>query len=139
MVERVVDGDTFIARRGPGSPRLRVRIIGIDAPESVRPGTPPQCHGAQASAYLAGLLKERRVRAAYQLGRPQDRFGRELWDVWLPDGTFVAGQAVQLGNARALRLRPHVRHAAYLSATEAAARMSGAGLWGACPAVPSTQ
>jgi len=54
--------------------------------------------------------------------------------VWLPDGTFVAGQAVLLGNARALRLRPHVRYADYLRATEDSARLAGAGLWGACPA-----
>jgi micrococcal nuclease len=132
-VERVVDGDTFLAHVDGSSRRLRVRIIGVDSPETVKPEEPTQCYGKQASAYLKKLIARRQVRAAYESGGRQDRFGRELWDVWLPDGTFVAGQLVEQGYARTLRIRPQVRHAGYLRALEQSASAEHRGLWGACP------
>lgn len=131
-VERVVDGDTLIARRSTGSPQIRVRLIGIDSPETVKPGTPTQCYGPEASAYLKGAVAGTRIRAAYQNGGRVDRYGRDLWDIWLADGTFVAGQEVDRGYATALRVRPQVAHAAYLSAVEATAKAARRGLWGSC-------
>jgi micrococcal nuclease len=133
-VDRVVDGDTFLARIDGSSRRLRVRIIGVDSPETVKPEEPAQCFGAQASAHLKKLVERRRVRAAYQPGGQRDRFGRELWDVWLPDGTFVAGQLVEQGYARTVRIRPQVRHAGYLRRLEERASRERRGLWAACPA-----
>lgn len=133
-VERVVDGDTFLAHVDGSSRRLRVRIIGVDSPETVKPEQPTQCFGRQASAYLKKLVERRKVRAAYQPGGRRDRFDRELWDVWLPDGTFVAGQLVEQGYARSVRIRPQVRHADYLRALERRASNERRGLWGACPA-----
>lgn len=129
----MVDGDTLIARRAPGNQRLRVRVIGIDSPETVQADTATACYGPQASAYLTALLRGSQIMAAYEVGRHQDKFDRELWDIWLPDGTFVAADEVALGYARALRIRPQVEHAAYLSAVEAAAKTARRGLWGACP------
>jgi micrococcal nuclease len=131
-VDRVVDGDTVIAQRSGVRTKLRVRLIGLDSPETVKPGTPVQCFGAESSAYLRDLLQGRDVTAAYEGGGHLDRFGRELWDIWLPDGTFVAGQEVALGYARALRVRPQVEHAAYLSRQQSAARAARRGLWKAC-------
>ena len=95
-VERVVDGDTFIAvRRGE---RLRVRLIGVDAPESVKPGAPVECWGPESSRLLTRLLPVgTRVRAAYQDGGKLDRYGRHLWDVWLPDGRFLQAKLVRRG------------------------------------------
>jgi micrococcal nuclease len=131
-VDRVVDGDTVIARRRGVPAKLRVRLIGLDSPETVKPGTPVQCFGAEASAYLRHLLRGRDVTAAYERGGHLDRFGRELWDIWLPDGTFVAGDEIGLGYARALRVRPQVEHSAYLSDVESTARSARRGLWKAC-------
>ncbi|MEP7054592.1 MAG: thermonuclease family protein [Actinomycetota bacterium] len=132
-IERVVDGDTVIARRTPGGAKVRVRLIGIDSPETVKPGTPQQCYGPEASAYLAAALRGARITASYEGGGHLDKFGRDLWDIWLADGTFVAGQEVERGYARALRVRPQVDHAAYLSGVEAGAKAGRRGLWGACP------
>lgn len=130
-VDRVVDGDTFIAvRRGV---LVRVRLIGVDSPESVRPGYPVECWGHQASSVLTRLLPVgSRVRAAYQPGGRLDRYGRDLWDVWLPDGRFLQAVLVRRGAAEAVAYRPQVAHAAYLDQVEAGARSRGAGLWGAC-------
>lgn len=131
-VDRVVDGDTFIAvRRGE---LVRVRLIGVDAPESVRPGYPVECGGPQASAVLTRLLPVgTQVTAAYQTGGKRDQYGRDLWDVWLPDGRFLQGVLVRTGATEAYPYRPQVEHAAYLEKVENRARARDAGLWGHCP------
>src|SRR5258708_1227623 len=49
-VERVVDGDTLIVRSESGD-RLRVRVIGIDTPEDVKPDTPVECWALRAAAF----------------------------------------------------------------------------------------
>lgn len=130
-VVRVVDGDTFIARVAGGE--RRVRLIGVDAPESVAPGAPVECYGRRAGRVLAGLLPEgSQVRAAYQEGGRRDRFGRDLWDVWLPGGRFVQAGLVRVGAAQARAYPPHTDHADLLDRVEERARAAGAGLWGAC-------
>jgi micrococcal nuclease len=131
-VDRVVDGDTFIAvRRGE---LVRVRLIGVDAPESVRPGYPVECWGHEASAVLTRLLPAgTRVTAAYQDGGKRDQYGRDLWDVWLPDGRFLQGVLVRKGATESYPYRPQVAHAAYLETVETRARARDVGLWGHCP------
>jgi len=130
-VERVVDGDTFVARRD-GRP-FRVRLIGVDAPESVKPDSPVECYGPEASRQLHRLLPDgARVRAAYEPGGERDRFGRQLWDVWLPDGRFLQGVLVVQGAAEARLYRPQHTYADLLARVEDRARAGGAGLWGSC-------
>ena len=130
-VERVVDGDTFVAQQA--GRHVRVRLIGIDAPESVKPGAAVECHGKEASRLLADLLDEgTTVRAAFQTERHRDPNGRDLWDVWLPDGRFLQAVLVGAGAAEAREYRPHVAHAGYLEQVEEVARAGGAGLHGRC-------
>jgi len=130
-VERVVDGDTFLARHG--NRRVRVRLIGIDAPESVKPDASVECHGKEASRALSDVLPEgMTVRAAYQTERHRDPNGRDLWDVWLPDGRFLQAVLVRAGAVEARAYRPHVAHADYLEGVERLARAEGAGLHGRC-------
>jgi micrococcal nuclease len=130
-VERVVDGDTFIAvRRGE---RLRVRLIGVDAPESVKPGAPVECWGPESSRLLHRLLPVGApVKGAYQAGGTVDIYGRDLWDVWLPDGRFLQAVLVRKGGADAVAYRPQVAHAALLARLDAAATAAGRGQHGAC-------
>ena len=59
-VIEAVDGDTLSVRLRNGDQR-DVRLIGIDTPETVRPDTPVQCGGPQASASMHGLADGRRV------------------------------------------------------------------------------
>lgn len=130
-VERVVDGDTFVARRAGA--RLRVRVIGVNTPETVKPGAPVECYGPQAHERTAALLPPgATVRAAYEPGGRTDRYGRELWDVWLPDGRFLAGVLAAEGAARPLAIRPQTRYAGLLAGLADDARRRGRGLWGAC-------
>lgn len=132
-VERVVDGDTVVARLAGGE-RERVRYIGIDTPESVRPGTPVQCFAEAASARNSALVEGRPVILRLDAER-RDRYGRLLAYVYRrPDGLFVNAALVGEGYAETLRIPPNTAHAGELGRLERAARRRLAGLWGACPA-----
>ena len=129
-VVRVVDGDTFLARVGNG-PDVRVRIIGVDTPETVKPNTPVRCYGPQASAFTKHLLPAGTVvRAAHESGGDLDRYGRQLWDVWLPDGRFLESVLAASGAARAYPFPPQTEHAPLIAELAAAARTERRGLWG---------
>src|SRR4051812_40467526 len=74
-VVRVVDGDTVrVALAGRVE---RVRYIGVDTPESVKPGTPVQCYAHRAAAEDARLVAGRRVRLVLGLAA-RGRFRRRL-------------------------------------------------------------
>jgi micrococcal nuclease len=130
-VVRVVDGDTFLAVPAGGSRAVRVRVIGVDTPETVKPDTPVRCYGPQASAFTKHLLPAgTTLRVAHEPGGDIDRFGRQLWDVWLPDGRFLESVLVASGAARAYPFPPQVEHAALLGSLQQEARDAHRGLWG---------
>ena len=134
QVERVIDGDTLWVRRG--GERLKVRVLGINAPESVDPRRPVQCFGLAAAARARDLLEGQTV-TLYKdaLAGDSDRYGRALRYVILADGTDFGFVMLQDGYAYDYsRLFPDARAATYQAAV-AAARQSGQGLWapGACP------
>jgi len=132
QVVRVVDGDTFLARLDGRGPPLRVRIIGADTPETVKPGVAVRCYGPQASAFTKHLLRSGTwVRAAYEDGGTTDRYGRQLWDVWLPDGRFLEAVLVASGAARAYPYPPQLEHAEVLADLQRQAQAARRGLWGA--------
>ena len=131
VVSRVVDGDTFIARVGGAGPDLRVRIIGADTPETVKPNVAVRCYGPQASAFTKHLLRPGTVvLAAHEPGGDTDRYGRQLWDVWLPDGRFLESVLVASGAARAYPFAPQLEHAPVLAQLQSQARRAQRGLWG---------
>ena len=131
-VVRVVDGDTIRVAL-PGRVE-RVRYIGIDTPESVKPGTPVQCFAHRAAAENARLVGGRRVRLVLDV-EPRDRFGRLLAYVHrASDGLDVGAELVRRGFARTLTIPPDVRFAARFRALAASARREHRGLWSACPA-----
>jgi micrococcal nuclease len=110
----------------------KVRYIGMDTPESRRPGTPVQCFAKAASAYNARLLRGRRVELRLDVEH-RDRYGRLLAYVYRrPDGLFVNAELVRRGYATVLTVPPNVRHAAEFLRLERSARRKGRGLWGAC-------
>jgi micrococcal nuclease len=129
-VVRVVDGDTIrVALAGRVE---RVRYIGIDTPESVKPGTPVQCYAHRAAAENSRLVGGRRVRLVLDV-ESRDRFGRLLAYVYrASDGLFANDALVRRGFARTLTIPPNVRFAARFRALAAAARREHRGLWSAC-------
>ena len=130
VVTRVVDGDTIHVSLGGRDET--VRYIGMDTPESVKPGTPVQCYAKKASAENDRLVEGRRVRLRFDAER-RDRYGRLLAYVYRAgDGLFVNQELVRLGYARTLTIPPNVRHAARLAQLARVARDRRRGLWGAC-------
>jgi micrococcal nuclease len=129
-VTRVVDGDTVHVRLAGRDET--VRYIGIDTPESVRPGTPVQCYAEAASARNRRLVTGREVTLRTD-AESRDRYGRLLAYVYRRgDGLFVNAELVREGFATILTIPPNVAHAAELLALERAARKAGRGLWHAC-------
>jgi micrococcal nuclease len=129
-VTKVVDGDTIhVALSGRDE---RVRYIGMDTPETHKPGTPVQCYGRAASAFNARLLAGRRVRLRTDV-EARDRYGRLLAYVYRqPDGLFVNAELVRRGYAQILTIPPNVSHAGELLRLQRAARSARRGLWRAC-------
>lgn len=126
VVERVVDGDTIIVR-GVG----RVRLIGVDTPETVSPGRPVEFFGREASAFTKRLLEGRSVRLEYDRERT-DRYGRTLAYVYLADGTFVNAEIVRRGYGRAYKRFPF-RYLDQFKQLHIEARDAGRGLWNQPP------
>lgn len=123
-VERVADGDTVVATSENGT-RLRIRLLGIDAPEVPRGKTLGQPYGMEARSYLARLLINRSVQV--ELFGP-DVYKRNLAILWV-EGINVNVAMVRAGLAevyRSVRCEVYCRE---LTDAEARAQREHAGMW----------
>ena len=129
QVVRVVDGDTLIVNLDGA--QERIRLIGLDAPESVSPdasrNTP---EGAEASAYTKGALPPGTTVYLQKDVSETDDYGRLLRYVWLEVPTNANDPAevrekmfnailIASGHAQAKRYPPDTR---YTEVFEAIAR-----------------
>ena len=118
VISRVVDGDTVHCRSG-----LKVRLIGIDAPEMRQ--------GEVGRAARAALLRLTPVGSTVQLEAdvsPRDRYGRTLAYIWRGD-TLVNEAIIRLGWALRYTMPPDVRYVERFGAAERAARAAKVGMW----------
>ncbi len=130
-VDRIVDGDTVIL--DIDGQRERVRLIGIDTPESVAENRPRQCYGDEASDAIAGLLPEGSAVVAQRDIEARDQYDRLLLYIYrADDGLFVNRWMVENGFAAAVVYEPNSAHYDEFRALEAAAAQDGVGLWGVC-------
>jgi micrococcal nuclease len=137
-ITRVVDGDTVEVRitersDGPGAGRAEigetysVRLIGIDTPESVKPGSPVECFGKEASSATTALLDGQTVTLVKDV-EETDSYDRLLRYVYL--GQEMANARLVLnGYASAYTYPPNTRHSALFVALQREARTTDAGLW----------
>ena len=135
VVVGVVDGDTIDVEVAGGRVE-RVRLLGIDTPETVDPDRPVECGGPAASALLAELLPAGTVVRLERDTEARDRFGRLLAYVFRDDGTFVNEAIADAGAAEVLSIAPNAAYDERLAAAVARARAAGAGMWGTCPRAP---
>ena len=130
-VVRVIDGDTVDVDLD-GS-RERVRLIGVDTPESVARDRPIQCYGVEASDRTKELLPEG---TAVRLERDEvsrDQFGRLLAYVYRADDDLLVNlELIEGGFADAVTFGDNEALYDTFVAAEAAARAGGVGLWSAC-------
>jgi len=132
-VVRIVDGDTIVVDRGRGAEK--VRYIGMDTPETVKPDSPVEWMGPEASAANAALVEGRRVTLEKDVSET-DRFGRLLRDVWIekPTGWLMINlELVRTGFAAVSTYPPDVKYVDLLLAAQRQAREAGVGLWAARP------
>jgi micrococcal nuclease len=132
-VTRVVDGDTIDV--DIGGRRERVRLIGIDTPETKKPNTPVECYGPEASAFTAALLPDGTTVRIERDVVGRDDYGRLLGYVHLTGadtGTFVNLEIVEQGYARPLTIEPNSTFARDFAAAARRAERAGRGLWAAC-------
>jgi micrococcal nuclease len=132
-VLRVVDGDTVLLRLD-GDDR-RVRLLGVDAPESVTPDRPVECWGPQAAAAARRLMPEgAAVAVATDPSQgDEDRYGRLLAEVTVGGAAETVNVAlVRQGAAEVFRGDGRGRLQPALRAAEREARDAGRGLWGSC-------
>lgn len=125
FVERAIDGDTIELSDG-----RRVRYIGIDTPESVKPDTPVECFGKEASGRNRELVEGKTVRLVKDVSET-DTYGRLLRYVYIGN-TFVNRTLVEEGYAHAITIPPDVSLTDELRAAERNARERNVGLWSMC-------
>lgn len=127
-----VDGDTL--RVSMGAKLVYVRLVGIDTPEDVRPGTPEECGSTEAASSLKALAPGgARVRLAFDsVADHEDRYGRLLAHAFVGDRQL---EVVQLRRGWATVYRfdgqrfdglPRFKRA------ESEARNRSLGVWGSC-------
>lgn len=127
-VLRVVDGDTIEV--GIDGGEEDVRLIGVDTPETVKPGEPVECFGPQASSFTKDVLEGETVRLEFDQ-ELRDVYSRLLAYVYLGD-RFVNAELIERGYARTLEIEPNTSRAPELARLQTAAGAAGRGLWGAC-------
>lgn len=140
-MKRIVDGDTLIVEVDlpggdlpPGSDH-RIRLLEIDAPESVRPNTPIQCGGLAAAAFARAELPVGSRVFLLADREDTDEFGRNLRYAWNFEGEFFNEKMVAEGHARAVLYQPNDRYIDRIRRAEGEAKQAGRGIWGgACAA-----
>lgn len=91
---RVVDGDTIIVNIN--GIEEKVRLIGVDTPETVHPSKPVEYFGQEASAFTRKMCEGKKVKLEYDWER-RDKYGRLLAYVYLEDGTLLNAEIIRQG------------------------------------------
>ena len=128
-VTKVADGDTIeVDMNGTLE---RVRMIGVDTPETHKPNTPVQCYGPEASDYTTKLLTHQNVRLeADPTDDNRDRYDRLLRYVYFND-TLVNKSLIEQGYGFAYTSFPFTKKVEFMQAQFAAAGKK-IGLWATC-------
>jgi micrococcal nuclease len=90
-VKRVIDGDTLLLINGE-----RVRLIGVDTPETKHPQKPVQYFGREAYLFTKEMVDGKEARFEFDRQK-RDRYGRLLAYVYLLDGTFLNAEIIKQG------------------------------------------
>jgi micrococcal nuclease len=135
-VVSVIDGDTFdINLRGKVE---RVRLLGIDTPETKDPRKPVQCFGIEATNKLKSLIGNKFVKLVDDRTQGnRDKYQRLLRYAY--DGkVFINAEMVNQGYAFSYKEYP-TKFLAEFNKYEKQAREKGVGLWGSCNGATPTK
>ena len=129
-VLRVADGDTFTIKKD--GKEVKVRLIGVDAPESAAPsysGKENTKEGKIAADYLTRLISGKNVYLEYDLDT-YDQYGRLLAYVYLSDQTTMLQEhLLSEGYVHIMTYQPNVKYVEQFLKLEQQARKDGKGFW----------
>lgn len=130
-VDRVIDGDTVDVATDGGTVK-RVRVLGIDTPESVHPDQPIECMGPEASETATSLapVGAKATVVTDAAADSEDAYGRTLGHVLIKDEVNWGEAMLSSGLARTTDF-PHSLQESY-AGTEQTAQHEDAGIWGTC-------
>ncbi len=132
---RVIDGDTIDVSI-TGGPATRVRLIGMDTPETVDPNRPVMCFGAEATAKTKELLAQSSGELILVKDVSEtDKYGRILRYVYFKSGSstlMLNEELVRWGFAQVSTYPPDVRYQELFTNLTREARDAKRGLWNAC-------
>ncbi|MEK5357808.1 stalk domain-containing protein [Paenibacillus sp. FSL L8-0709] len=120
VVDRTVDGDTIELNDGE-----KVRLIGVNTPESVQSG-PIEFYGVEASNYTKAQLTGKTV---YITSENKDTYGRTLGYVFLTDGTFYNALLASEGYATVMTIEPNTKWSPYFEYVQSQAKKKSVGIW----------
>jgi len=124
-VKWVYDGDTLLL-----TDKRKIRIIGIDTPETKHHHQAAQAYGAKAREALRALLKKHHYRVFLRHGKEKtDRYGRELAHVFLPDNTNVSIWLLEHGYAKTMAIPPNIALANCYKQAEKVAQRQALRIW----------
>ncbi|MBM4413210.1 MAG: hypothetical protein FJ040_07195 [Chloroflexi bacterium] len=127
-VVRVIDGDTVVVNINDEETRLR--LIGIDTPESVDPRKPVECFGIEASAYTKALLLSKNVYLEPDPTQDEtDRYDRLLVYLWIDDTTLFNHKIIADGYAFEYTYQIPYQYQTLFKAAQQDARTNQYGLW----------
>lgn len=126
-VVSVTDGDTFeINYNGT---KTKVRLIGVDTPESVHPNSKKNNeYGEEASKYTKSLLEGKTVKLEFDVS-PKDKYGRLLAYVYLENGEMLNEELLKEGYAQVATYPPNVKYVENFKAIQKEARENKVGFW----------
>ena len=129
-VVNVVDGDTFDIDIPDGRHQYtRIRLLGIDTPETFSDGSGPMYFGPEAAEFTKKLILGKSVTVYLDSPNPtRGKYGRLLAYVKLPDGGFLNEVLLTEGYAYADSRFSHSFYNKYKQ-LQSRARSSKKGLW----------
>ncbi|OQA03258.1 MAG: Thermonuclease precursor [Planctomycetes bacterium ADurb.Bin401] len=130
FVVKTIDGDTIDINIPDGKyEHTRIRMLGIDTPETKSPHTPVMYYGPEASKFTADTVLEKNVTIIMdKLSNPRDKYHRILCHIQLADGRILNEELITNGLAYADPRFPHSFLDKYLT-LQKKAKTEKTGLW----------
>ena len=128
-VVHVADGDTIdIEKEGA---KVRVRLLGINSPESVDPRRSVECYGKESKTFMIGLVTDKKVRLELDPLKPEkDEYDRVLAYVFTEQGVFVNQQMIEQGYAYEYTYKSEkYKYQENFKSAQKIAKEAAAGLW----------
>ncbi len=127
-VLKVVDGDTLDIDYNGNTER--VRLIGINSPESVDPRRPVECYGVEASEHAKDMLEGEDIKIEFDNSQSKrDQYDRLLAYVYLGDGQMVNRKMIADGYAYEYTYNTPYKYQSEFKSLQSIAKNLHRGLW----------